>query len=203
MWFYVISPAKSIQLLHPVNSLYYMNSYSPFMMKALYFIIKLIFHMSLMKTLMWAHRAAWILCHVSSHTKPCLTMQVFAVQTPIQTKGYCDFLYQGTVWNRGSLSGGYSRLQFWCFCSSCNMLCFAGPHFGVPVLRTVCKDSVTIVLNESLEMTRTAPVYFWWCWHWFDPFLSCFWHRWHLLLAARKGNVKISFTQLLVVWLEW
>lgn len=83
------------------------------------------------------------------------------------------------------------------------MLCFAGPHFGVPVLRTVCKDSVTIVLNESLEMTRTAPVYFWWCWHWFAPFLSCFWHRWHLLLAARKGNVKISFTQLSVVWLEW
>ena len=97
---------------------------------------------------------------------------------------------------------GHSRLQFSSVRSYCNMFCFAGPLLGLPIVSTVWKDRVMIITSESMEVTWTVSVSFQWCWHWFTLFFLFFWYSWYLLVAAWRGNVKISFTQLNVVWLE-
>lgn len=81
-------------------------------------------------------------------------------------------------------------------------------HFILQVFSLACQfwvqfeKTVWFIMSEFTEVTWTVSVYFRWCWHWFAPLFLCFWFSWYLLVAAWKGNVKISFTQLDVVCLE-
>lgn len=120
-----------------------------------------------------------------------------------QTKGCCDFMYWGAVQNRRLTDCGHLRLQFSSVCTYCNMFCFAHHFFGLPIWSTVWKHSMMVVMSESMKVTWTVSVYFWWCSCWFAPFFSCSLYSWYLSVAAWKGNVKISFTQPDIVWLEW